>query len=550
MKTWQLYLLIILLSCLPLVSIFTTSRLPHTSDGAMHAIRFASYYKELVAGQFPVRWTSQFHYGYGTMLFNFVYPLPYLFAFPLIAFGISPALTLKLSFVLTYLLAGVGMYLFSSQYFKNKKIAFMVTILYQFAPFRFVEMLVRGNIGSLYAYAIVPFLFFSIIYFLKNKTYLSWLVIVASVALITLSHTIMGFAFLGVSGLFILVNTRKIKEIIVTYAAFASGIAVSAFFIVPGILEQKYTNGYLFTKDVFYYHFPSLQALFLPNFTDRPSLRIAEISVQIGLFQVLAFGAALFLLVWGKQKIKNKLMISFLLSVTAATIIFMQPIAKPLWEHISFVRQFQFPWRFLGVITFTTALLGGYAVQNFPFLKKKFAYILLCMLIVGSTIYYWRPLQGYDDYDKSFYWEYPLTTNYFSEVNTIWMAEEPTDYPAKRVEIIGGDAKVLSADRKSTIHTYKVEANTSSTILDRTYFFPGWKAYMDGKETPIQFQDPAYAGMITFQIPSGTHDVVVQFEQSKIQQVGNMISMGTLTILAAIAITLYRRQRKPIFQKS
>jgi len=44
--------------------------------------------------------------------------------------------------------------------------------------------------------------------------------------------------------------------------------------------------------------------------------------------------------------------------------------------------------------------------------------------------------------------------------------------------------------------------------------------------------------------------VIVQFEQSKIQQAGNMISMGTLIVLAAIGITLYRRQRKPIFQKS
>lgn len=550
MKRWQMFLLIVVLSALPLISIFANPQLPHTSDGAMHAIRFASYYREIIEGQFPVRWTGQFHYGYGTALFNFVYPLPYLVAFPFIAIGISPVLTLKLSFALTYILAGVGMYLFASRFFKDIRVAFFVTILYQFAPFRLVEMLVRGNLGALYAYAIIPFLFFSIIYFLQKKTYLSWLFIVLTVSLITLSHTIMGFAFLAVSGIFVLVNTRKRKEILITYFAFISGIAVSSFFIIPAILEQKYTNGFLFTKDLFYHHFPPLKALFLPNFTNSESLRVAEVAVQIGLFQVLALIIAPFLLFRKKYKLETKFMIGFLLIATFGTIVFMQPIAEPLWEKITFIRQFQYPWRFVGILTFTTALLGAYAIRDLSILKKKNIFIALCFLVISSTVYYWQPLQGFQSFDRAFYWEYPLTTNYFSEVNTIWMAAEPTDYPPKRTEVIGGDAKILASDRKSTTHTFQIVAMTPATVLDRTYFFPGWKVYVDGEDVPIQFQDPAYAGMITFQIPEGKHDVIVQFEQSKIQQAGNMISMGTLIVLAAIGITLYRRQRKPIFQKS
>ncbi|QQS44085.1 hypothetical protein IPM65_00565 [Candidatus Roizmanbacteria bacterium] len=550
MKTWQMYLLIVVLSFLPLISIFVNPQLPHTSDGAMHAIRFVSYYKEIVEGQFPVRWTGQFHYGYGTTLFNFVYPLPYFVAFPFIAVGMSPVLTLKLSFALTYILAGVGMYLFASRFFKDMRVAFFVTILYQFAPFRLVEMLVRGNLGALYAYAIIPFLFFSIIYFLEKRTYLSWLLITISVSLITLSHTIMGFAFLALSGVFVLINTRKIKEILLTYSAFLKGIAASAFFIIPAILEQKYTNGFLFTKDLFYHHFPSLKALFSPNFTNAESLRVAEVSVQIGLFHVLTLVLAVFLLLRKKYKLETKLMIGFLFIATFGTIVFMQPISEPLWEKITFIRQFQYPWRFVGILTFTTALLGAYVLRDILFLKNRSVFIALSILIIGSTVYYWRPLQGFQSFDRAFYWEYPLTTNYFSEVNTIWMAEEPTDYPAKRTEVIGGEARILSADRKSTMHTYEIEAETPAIVLDRTYFFPGWKVFVDGKETPIQFQDPAYAGMITFQVPEGKHTVVVQFEQSKIQQAGNMISLGTLTVLAAVAVALYRRQRKPIFQKS
>ncbi len=535
-KPISAYLLIIGIAFLPLLSIFINSKLPHTSDGAMHVIRSLAYYKEFVEGQFPVRWTSQFHYGYGTMLFNFVYPLPYIATLPLIFIGVSPVLLLKLGFAFTYVLAGIGMYAFALRFFKDKQTAFIVTLLYQFAPFRFVEMMVRGNIGSLYAYAIAPFLFLGIYLFIHNNKYFSWLLICLSVALITLSHTIMGFAFLAVGGIFVLTLTKDFKKIALTYFAFSTGLAMSAFFILPGILEQKYTNGYLFTKDIFYHHFPSLTALFLPNFTDSPSLRIAEISVQIGLFQVLALALSIYIFLKKSKSLNSKISIGFLILVTILTIIFMQPIAKPLWENISFIRQFQFPWRFLGIITFTTAILGGYVLKNYLLLRKRILYITLCFLIIISTVYYWRPLQGYDNYAESFYWNYPITTNYFSEVNTIWMAEEPTSFPEKQIEILSGEANIVDSYRKSTTHKYLIEAKSESTILDRTYFFPGWKVYVNGNDVPIQFQDPAYAGMITFKIPRGVHNIEVKFVQSKLQVLGNYISLFTIILNLVILL--------------
>lgn len=504
----------------------------------MHAIRFATFYREIIEGQFPVRWTSQFHFGYGTALFNFVYPLPYLVSFPFIAAGLSPVLTLKISFALTYLIAGFTMYLFASQYFRDKRVAFFVTILYQFAPFRLVEMNVRGNLGALYAYALAPLLIFSIIYFLKKKTYMSWLYIVIAVSLITLSHTIMGFAFLVISGAFIFVQTNRIKLIILTLAAFILGIALSSFFIFPAILEQKYTNGYLFTKDVFYHHFPSLKALLVPNFANIESLRVAEVAVQIGLFQVVSVVIAVIFVFTKSYTTNAKRMIGFLLLTTIGTILFMQPIAKPLWENVSLVRQFQHPWRFVGILVFTTALLGAYTVRDIQFLRKPIVFVILSSLVVFSSAFYWRPLQGFVTHDDAFYWEYPLTTNYFSEVNTIWMADEPKNYPSSYHEILTGEANILSEDRRSTIHTYVIKADTETTILDRTYFFPGWKVFIDGIETEIQFQDPAYAGLIIFNVPEGLSTVKVEFHQSKLQYISNIIS--TLS-LASIVIGTFLR---------
>jgi hypothetical protein len=148
-------------------------------------------------------------------------------------------------------------------------------------------------------------------------------------------------------------------------------------------------------------------------------------------------------------------------------------------------------------------------------------------------MYYWIPTQGYEKNDASFYWDYPYTTNYFSEVNTVWMGKEPEDYPTKPVEIAGDTAIITSQLLTSTKHEYTIETSSPTTVIDRTFFFPGWKLYVDGEESSIQFQDPSYQGLITFQVPKGKSDVVVVFEQSKIQQLGNIISITTLAILVS-----------------
>jgi len=510
---------------------FLSSGIPHTSDGAMHAIRFASYYTEMLGGQFPVRWTSQFHYGHGTALFNLTAPLPYMIGALFLFLRLSPAVALKLSFAGTYILAGIGIYLFARTYFKSEKIALFVALLYQFAPMRLVDMLIRGNIGSLYSYMLAPFALYSIVYFLKKKSYLAFINISFSIALLALAHTINGYIFIGLSGLFVLTFTQKKKEIIQVFIAMVLGLGLAAFFTIPAILEQKYTNGSLFTKDVFYNQFPPLMSLLLPNFSNIPQLRMSEVPVQIGIVHVLSYGALLALLLKKNILKRMKLFAGAIAVLIPFIVLFMQPISTKLWEIIPLIRQFQFPWRFVAIIAFLTPLAAGIVMFHSKKFQKRNIYWTIIVIAVISTIFYWIPTQGYTSYSKEFYWKYPHTTNYFSEVNTVWMGNEPKDYPKNPIEVAGDTATILSQSRTSLKHTYSIEATTPTTVIDHTFYFPGWKLYINGEKHSIQFQDPAYQGLITFQVPKGKSTIVVVFEQSKIQQIGNIISIGSLVLL-------------------
>src|SRR3989344_8965474 len=164
MKTSFKYLfLIVALSLLPFVSMLTTSLLPHTQDGLVHLPRMAAYFQALSHGQFPVRWAAYLNFGYGMPLFIFMYPFPYLLASLLLFLGAGLAVTFKLVVVLSFIFSGIFMFLLGKELFKNEKIAFLVTIFYQFAPFRLVEANVRGDIGEIYTYAFLPLVLFGIL---------------------------------------------------------------------------------------------------------------------------------------------------------------------------------------------------------------------------------------------------------------------------------------------------------------------------------------------------------------------------------------------------
>src|SRR3972149_534618 len=150
MNSFKHYLLVCAISILPIIGIILAPDLPHTHDGLVHLARMASYYKEIAAVQIPVRWASDLNYGYGLPLFNFIYQLPYLISSLFISLNLSLILTFKLVLGLSFIISGIGMFAFARQFFKQSSAAWIVTVLYQFFPFRLIELWVRGSLGAVY----------------------------------------------------------------------------------------------------------------------------------------------------------------------------------------------------------------------------------------------------------------------------------------------------------------------------------------------------------------------------------------------------------------
>lgn len=535
------YLLIIGISLLPLVSIFITPSFPHTHDGTVHLARMGAYFKALSDGQIPVRWAGELNYGYGMPLFNFIYQLPYAVASLFLFLGFGLVNSFKIVLSLSYILSGIFMLTFARAFLKDNKKAFLATIFYQFAPFRLVEILIRGSFGEVYAYTFLPLVLLGLTLIMKKAAYKTFFLTAIATALLILSHNSVSLLFFMVILGFVFVFAKTKKLLFLSFTALFFGLFLSAFYWAPAVFEHKYTYGDLFMRSIYLSHFPPLKNLFIPNFTNSQSFQTEGINVQIGFFHVLAIVLSALIIIWRKKldaQAKKIINYSFILVVVA--VFFMQPNAKIVWENISYLRQFQFPWRFLSVIVFATSLLSV-SFLRFSFFQKKRAYALLIGFVIISTIYYWRPSLGFDKIDERYYWNFPLNTTYYGETDVIWSAGPAKSYPKERVEIIDGKATVRNLYKKSNFQTFVVESEAESRLVSHTQYFPGWRVYIGNKQVPIEFQDINWRGEITFRVPKGIHQVKILFEETKLRLFADAISV--ISLLGLLSFPTFRRKR-------
>jgi len=531
MKISKYLVLILVLSLLPLLILFSSPLLPHTHDGPVHLARMAAWIKAFDGGQIPPRWAGGLNYGFGSPVMIFMYPWPYLLSGLFLKLGLSLVASFKLILSLSFLFSGLFMFLFGKELFEDEKKAFLTALLYQFAAFRFVEIMVRGALGEVWTYSFIPLVFWGILKIIK-KDYLSGFLLASlGAGLLILAHNSISLSFFGLAVLFIIIFGRNFGDRILSFLSLGLGLGLSSFYWLVALWERKYTYGDLFMKDLFRDHFPSLKQLFWPNFANSLAGQVKDIPMQIGFFPLLVLILTLILFLRRKLSSSEKKILYFVAIVFLLVLFLMQSVSTPLWERFSLLRQFQFSWRLLALFNFTLALLGFSFLKIF---KEKVVLLPLSFLIVVSSYFYWLPPKGFKQIDEMTLWNYPYSTTYFGEADTIWAAHPPDNYPKERVVIIGGQGEIVDLATTLDSQAFQVKAENEVGVLSNTLYFPGWRLFVDGEEKQVQFQDQNYRGLITFPLETGEHRVKLEFTRTKDRILAEMISFVSLSFWLGI----------------
>jgi uncharacterized membrane protein len=526
---------ILIVSFFPVFYIFFHPFLWHTHDGLMHLARIGAWVKSIKDGQFPPRWAGDLNYGYGSPVLIFMYFWPYFLASVLVLGGLSLTWSFKIVSVMGYVLAGITMFLFCQNLFRNKKKALLISILYQFSSFHLTEIIIRGAVGELWTYVFFPISLLGIYKILEGGIKEGLIFSTVGTSLLILSHNSISLSFFACLPIFIIIfgDRKKTRNILIAIFSLFLALGVSSFYWFPALWERKYTYGDLFMKDLYKENFPSLYQIFIPNFLNQKWGWVSNIPVQIGAFHLIPFLLIFFLFLRGELNAKEKRIFIFSLVIFIASIFIMLPLSAYFWEKISLLRQFQFSWRLLSLITFSTSITGFVFLKS-SLLKNRKLFWFFCFFIIFSSFPYWKPQEGFDKIDEDYWWNYPLNTTYFGEANTIWAGNPPEKFPFQRIEIIEGKGKINNFFKKSIYQRFSINAETEVNVVSRTLFFPGWRVFVDKKEVPIEFQDPNYRGLITFRVPQGEHDVEIRFTRTKDRIIGEFFSLTSFLIFLLI----------------
>lgn len=244
------------LVCLSLLSpLASNSYLPSPEDFITHTSSIYQAKLALQQGIFPLRAALLEHNSWSYPQYQFYSNLPYMIAgFFQIIFLIGPFMALKLTLWCGLMFAALYTYKISFWLSKNRYIAIITAICYIFSPYLLIDMNVRGGFTSACAQCLVPALLFytlKIFFCSQSKKIYQIIMVAIFYSAIMLSHVLTFIylsIFLGLLVLYlVLIDKKNIKAFLMFLVAYAWGLILSAWYLIPIVNVVKY----LFIHDQF-----------------------------------------------------------------------------------------------------------------------------------------------------------------------------------------------------------------------------------------------------------------------------------------------------------
>lgn len=522
------YLIIIILLSLVALWPFFKKGFFESHDGTWWVIRFSAFHQALRSGQFPVRFVDRLNNNYGYPVFNFTYPLPFYLAEIPKVLGLSFVSSIKVVFVISTLLSTLAMFWALSQKFAIVA-SLAGSLVYLYIPYRFLDLYVRGSIGENLALAVAPLVLGCIFKMSKKETHFAPL-LSFSLGLLILSHNILALLFLPTFLVFALILVKsKIKIIL----SFLSGLLIATFFWLPAIYDLQFVRISQFKYvDVKEHLVNPYQLLYSSWGYGAKPQEIGGLSTQMGLLPTAILIICLYLMI--KTKERQKMIYTAVFSVLISLVL-MTKYSLLFWEYLPISQFVQFPWRLLALVIFMIAIICAYIVDKTR--KKNIAAALIIFASFTSTILYTKPA-SFTNMPDSFYSTNESTTAVWDEYMPLWVKDAPKDRARGKIEV--SDASVEQQVIKAAKYQAVIDARKDTNVVVNTIYFPGWQAKVDGKSQPINYQNNF--GLITFKLPKGIHQVIIEYKNSGIHLFSEIISIISVIAVSAYFIVQWRKQ--------
>lgn len=347
-----------------------------------HIFRQVEFDKCFKSLQIPCRWSPDAGLGYGEPLFNFYGQFVYAIGEIYHLLGGSFVNSVKFLFVVSLAGSAISMFFLAKRVWKDEWAALLSSILYIYAPYRAVDVWVRGALPEAFAFILFPLILLSV-----EKGSLKWFSLLTAILIIT--HNLSFVMFLPL--LLVWMVYRKFWKGLIGFVI--SGF-LSMFYVLPVVFESKFIDlGSTITGYFdFHNHFVTSYELFVSNFWGYGASVWGPndgLSLAIGYVQWILPVVLAITLTFKKKIYKYKKFL--ILFVVAWLYIFLTHNKSTfIWEHLPFMAYIQFPWRLLGMVVFCFSLASGVTVKLVG-RYKIWIFAALCALALIINFSFFRP---------------------------------------------------------------------------------------------------------------------------------------------------------------
>lgn len=491
--------------------------------------------------QLPCRWSENLGFGNGFPIFNYYGVLPY-YVGGAASYLIGYVYSAKLLFVIGAFGAGISMWLLSRELYGEKGAA-VATALYVYAPYRALDVYVRGDVTEIWSMMLAPLVMYAI-FKLSQENRGRWMLVFSlSMAGLLMCNNILTMLYLPLLGIWsiwcVWGKSAALKRVLI--GGLIGGM-ISGFFLLPAFFEKSLIQSEKLTQfDLdFRVHFATLNQIFFSRFWGYGSSVAGPndgISIQIGWphwwLGVMAV-IAIFWQVMTKRSLKSRMnaLVFGLALVFGFGVFMMHNRSAFIWERINLLEYAQFPWRFLAIVILATSLLGGSFICLVS-KKVRYLWIPIVLLTIVLNISYFHPDKLYfdtNDMNKLAGSEWDRQTSSIILDYLPKTASEPREKAPSNPIITRGQAVVSDYVAKSNSFSFQLNTTSVAQVELPIFYFPEWVVDANGKRLEVSHNN--LLGRISFEVGAGQYTIKGYFQNTSIRTLANVISIfGWISLL-------------------
>lgn len=502
--------------------------------------------------QIPCRWAPDIDFQYGQPIFNFYGQFSFVIGEIFHLLGLSIIDSTKALFIVSLIGSALTMFLLSKNLWRNSWAGFISALIYVYAPYRAVDIYVRGALPEAMAFILFPLIIYFFNRFVKEKKTSLLIGFSLSFALLIITHNLSAlmFMFFIIPWGVYFITREKAWHLWKNFLF--SGLMVlgfSGFYLLPAIFESQYVSLSNTTKGYFDFHnhFATLNELLISRFWGYGASNWGkkDLSISVGHIQwilpILILGAF-----FVKKSLKKHSQFIVFLLIGWVMLFITHNKTTWIWEQLIFLQYIQFPWRFLSMAILAFSLSSGAAIILIQKDKIKlgFTAVIAALLIGLNTPFFFEDL-WYKVSDKEFFSGIWFSREIAASPADYWPVfakDLPVQKAEKDLDFIIGQGTGFLTDKNSNSQKFQVLVSSPSAVIQfSTVYFPGWEALWNNNKVDVY--PSGNLGLITANFQQGSGIIELKFKDTLIRTLGNYLTIFTML---SLLIFILRKKLKLI----